>query len=203
MWWDTQDRKLLRTVDAHYLWVRHLTVNAAQNLMATVSDDMTCKLWDARSGRLAKQLTGFDARLPRYDYPNKLFSCAFSPDGRHVTAADEACRMNAAHDHQNTRTKSISWIPEIAPKTIIHLLEFTVFYAELAAHSPAYVRTQGLRSSGEEEEHREREEQENLRDGARYKSKAAPLAATKPSSIATSGKCFAPALRAIKLDPLF
>ena len=40
-----------------------------------------------------RQLTGFEERLPRYDYPNKLFACAFSPDGRHVAAADETCRV--------------------------------------------------------------------------------------------------------------
>jgi WD40 repeat protein len=93
MWWDTQNRRLLRTVDAHELWIRQLAVSAAQNLLATVSDDMTCKLWDAQSGRLVRQLTGFEAQLPRYDYPNKLFACVFSSDGRHVAAADETCRV--------------------------------------------------------------------------------------------------------------
>jgi len=93
MWWDTRNRRLLRTVDAHDLWIRQLAVNTAQNLLATASDDMTCKLWDAQSGRLVRQLTAFEERLPRYDYPNKLFACAFSPDGRHVAAADEACRV--------------------------------------------------------------------------------------------------------------
>jgi WD40 repeat protein len=93
LWWDTRNRRLLRTVDAHRLWIRQLAIDSARNRIATVSDDMTCKLWDAQSGRLVRQLTGFDERLPRYDYPNKLFACAFSPDGRHVAAADEACRV--------------------------------------------------------------------------------------------------------------
>ena len=92
-WWDIQNRQLLRTVDAHRLWIRQLVVNSAQNLLATVSDDMTCKLWDAQSGRLVRQLTGFEANLPRYEYPNKLFACAFSADGRLVAAADETCRV--------------------------------------------------------------------------------------------------------------
>ena len=92
-WWDIQTRQLLRTVEAHQLWIRQMTVNSAQNLLATVSDDLTCKLWDAQSGRLVRQLTGFAVRLPNYDYPNKLFACAFSPDGRYIAAADEMCRV--------------------------------------------------------------------------------------------------------------
>ncbi len=93
IWWDIKKRELVRTVDAHQRWVRQLAVNASQNLLASIADDMTCKLWDAKSGRLVRQLTGFDERLPRYDYPNKLFACAFSADGHHVAAADEACRV--------------------------------------------------------------------------------------------------------------
>ena len=62
-WWDTQNRRLVRTVDAHRLWIRQLAVNSAQNLLATVSDDMTCKLWEAQTGRLVRQLTGFEATV--------------------------------------------------------------------------------------------------------------------------------------------
>ena len=93
MWWDIQNRRLMRTVEAHELWIRQLATNTRQNLLVTASDDMTCKVWDAQTGRLVRQLAGFEERLPRYDYPNKLFACAFSPDGRHIAAADEACRV--------------------------------------------------------------------------------------------------------------
>ena len=44
-------------------------------------------------GKLIRTLTGFDARVPKYDNPNKIFSCAISPDGRHVAAADDAARV--------------------------------------------------------------------------------------------------------------
>ena len=93
IWWDVEKREKVRAVEAHQRWVRQLAVNPAQTTVATVSDDMTCKLWDARSGRLIRQLGGFAARVANYDFPNKVFACAFSPDGRHVAAADAECRV--------------------------------------------------------------------------------------------------------------
>lgn len=93
IWWDIEKREKVRTVDAHQRWVRQLAVNAAQTVVATVSDDMTCKVWDVKSGRRLHQLGGFDQRLAPYDFPNKVFACAFSPDGKHVAAADAACRV--------------------------------------------------------------------------------------------------------------
>jgi WD40 repeat protein len=92
-WWNIHDRKPVRSVDAHQRWVRQLDLHAASNRLASVSDDMTCKLWEADSGKLVRSLTGFDARIPRWDYPNKVFACALSPDGKHVAAADETCRV--------------------------------------------------------------------------------------------------------------
>lgn len=93
MWWDLPNRRLVRSVDAHDRWIRQLAVNAARTVVSTISDDMTCKLWDAQSGRMMRSLSGFDARVPNYDFPNKVFTCAFSPDGRYVAAADAACRV--------------------------------------------------------------------------------------------------------------
>jgi WD40 repeat protein len=93
IWWDIEKREKLRTVDAHQRWIRQLAVHPAHSMVATVSDDMTCKLWEADSGRLRRQLGGFAARVAKYDFPNKVFACAFSPDGRHVAAADAECRL--------------------------------------------------------------------------------------------------------------
>ena len=93
IWWDIANRRVVRTVDAHDRWIRRLAVNRAQTLIATISDDMTCKLWDALSGKMIRKLTGFEATVPKYDNPNKIFSCAISPDGRHFAAADDAAQV--------------------------------------------------------------------------------------------------------------
>lgn len=92
-WWDLADRREIRTVDAHDRWIRQLAANGAGTVLATVSDDMTCKLWDATSGKPMRTLKGFAERVPEYDNPNKIFSCAVSPDGRHVAAADDAAQV--------------------------------------------------------------------------------------------------------------
>lgn len=92
-WWNLRERQPIRSVDAHQRWIRQLDLHAGSNRLASVADDMTCKLWEADSGKPVRTLSGFDARIPRWDYPNKLFACALSPDGRHVAAADEMCRV--------------------------------------------------------------------------------------------------------------
>jgi WD40 repeat protein len=93
MWWDRESRKAIRTVDAHQRWIRQLAVSADGQRLATVSDDMSCKLWDAKSGQLVRELRGHAKVVPRYDYRNKLFACTFSPDGKLVAVADELCQV--------------------------------------------------------------------------------------------------------------
>lgn len=92
-WWDIRERKSIRSVDAHQAWVRQIAVDPKGLLLASVSDDMTCSLWEATTGKPLHTLSGFEKRLPRYDYPNKLYACALTPDGKHVAAADELCRV--------------------------------------------------------------------------------------------------------------
>ncbi len=93
IWWDVEKRQPARTVDAHQRWIRQLALSPDQSLVASVSDDMTCKLWDVGNGRMTRELKGHELRLPRYDYPNKLYAWAFSPDGKFLAAADELCQV--------------------------------------------------------------------------------------------------------------
>ncbi|MFT7642446.1 MAG: WD40 repeat protein [Pirellulaceae bacterium] len=93
IWWDRETRKPTRTVEAHQRWIRQLAVSDDGKQLATISDDMSCKLWDAKSGQLIRELNGHAKVVPRYDYRNKLFACTFSPDGKYVAAADELCEV--------------------------------------------------------------------------------------------------------------
>lgn len=93
MWWDRESRKAMRTVDAHQRWIRQLSVSPDGQRLATVSDEMSCKLWDAKTGQLVRELRGHAEVVPRYDYRNKLFACTFSADGNLVAAADELCQV--------------------------------------------------------------------------------------------------------------
>ena len=93
IWWDVEKRRPIRTVDAHRRWIRQIALSPDRRLVASVSDDMTCKLWDVTSGKMTRELRGHESSLPRYDYPNKLYACAFSPDGKFLAASDELCRV--------------------------------------------------------------------------------------------------------------
>jgi WD40 repeat protein len=93
IWWDTAKLQPARSVDAHQRWIRQLKFNPARQLLATVADDMVCKLWEAGTGQLVRELKGHEPRLPKYDYPSKLYAVDFTPDGAFVAAADEACRV--------------------------------------------------------------------------------------------------------------
>ncbi|NBO92476.1 MAG: hypothetical protein EBV06_09240 [Planctomycetia bacterium] len=93
IWWEVEKRQPIRIVDAHQRWIRQLTSSPDQKLLASISDDMTCKLWETTTGKLVRELKGHESRLPKYDYPNKLYACAFSPDGKLIAAADELCQV--------------------------------------------------------------------------------------------------------------
>jgi WD40 repeat protein len=93
IWWDTEKRQPVRTVNAHQRWIRQIALAPDRSLVASISDDMSAKLWDAVSGKLVRELRGHEPRLPRYDYPNKLFACAFSPDGQLLAVNDELCQV--------------------------------------------------------------------------------------------------------------
>ncbi|HEY7326654.1 MAG TPA: hypothetical protein VH592_03375 [Gemmataceae bacterium] len=88
VWWDLETRKQLRAVPAHSKWVRKLALSPDGNTIASVADDMVCRLWDAASGRLLRDLRGHQEQTPHH-FPSMLFVCAFSPDGRFLATADK------------------------------------------------------------------------------------------------------------------
>jgi WD40 repeat protein len=88
VWWDTQTRGQIRAVEAHAKWVRNLCVSPDGKTLASVADDMVCRLWDAEGGKLLRELRGHEEKTPHH-FPSMLFACAFSPGGRHVATADK------------------------------------------------------------------------------------------------------------------
>src|SRR5881396_2606833 len=58
IWWDTDAAKVVRTVAAHTKWIRKVIASPDGKLVASIADDMVCKLWDAESGRLVQELRG-------------------------------------------------------------------------------------------------------------------------------------------------
>ncbi len=87
IWWDPQERKSIRVVEAHPSWIRGVVASPDGNLIASVADDMVCRLWDAITGDAVRSLEKHAVETPHH-YPSMLYAAAFSPDGQFLATAD-------------------------------------------------------------------------------------------------------------------
>jgi WD40 repeat protein len=88
IWWDTEKRAQVRAVEAHRKWVRHVAAAHDGRIIASVADDMVCRLWDATTGKPLHELRGHKETTPTH-FPSMLYTCTFSADGRHLATADK------------------------------------------------------------------------------------------------------------------
>lgn len=88
LWWDLNTGERARAFDAHSKWIRDVDASRDGTLIASVADDMSCKIWDAETGALRHDLRGHEPITPHH-FPSMLFACTFSPDGRHVATGDK------------------------------------------------------------------------------------------------------------------
>lgn len=93
IWWDTATmRPVHHVAEAHAKWIRKVVASPDGSLVASVADDMVCRLWDAATGAPRGELKGHAAETP-HQYPSMLFTCAFSPDGSRLATADKTGRI--------------------------------------------------------------------------------------------------------------
>ncbi|MSU41907.1 MAG: hypothetical protein EXS22_08595 [Pedosphaera sp.] len=88
VWWDLKTGKQTRRQSAHEKWLRGVEVSPDGKTIASVADDMVCRLWKADSGELIRELRGHAVETPHH-YPSMLYCCAFSPDGAWLATADK------------------------------------------------------------------------------------------------------------------
>jgi WD40 repeat protein len=88
IWWNAETLEPVRKVDAHAKWVRGVAASADGRFVASVADDMLCKIWNAQTGELVHTLAGHEPLTPQH-YPSMLFTSTFSPDGRLLATADK------------------------------------------------------------------------------------------------------------------
>ena len=87
-WWDTDAGKIVRTVDAHAKWIRKVIASPDGKIVASVADDMICKLWDATSDKLIRELKGHQEKTPQ-GFGSMLYTVTFSNDGKLLATADK------------------------------------------------------------------------------------------------------------------
>ncbi|MFQ5731838.1 MAG: WD40 repeat domain-containing protein [Planctomycetaceae bacterium] len=87
IWWDRKTHKPIRKVDAHKLWIRRVVAGTDGKRIASVADDMLCRIWDAETGHKIRELAGHKLLTP-HNYPSMLYAVAFSPDGKHLATGD-------------------------------------------------------------------------------------------------------------------
>lgn len=93
IWWDTRSHDKLREVKVHPKWIRQIKLSDDGTVLATVCDDMVARLFDSRSGKLLRELRGGHEILSEYNLLSKLYTCAFTPDGKHLATADQTGKI--------------------------------------------------------------------------------------------------------------
>lgn len=87
IWWNTATRESVRTIKGHDKWIRDVQASPDGKLIASVGDDMVCRLWDAESAKLKHELRGHEPLTPT-NFSSMLYTCAFSADGKLLATAD-------------------------------------------------------------------------------------------------------------------
>lgn len=87
IWWDLEKKEVIRTVDAHTRPVRQLAISPDGTKLASVGDDMVCRLWNLQTGQKIHELKGHAERTPTH-FISMLYAVTFSPDGRHLATGD-------------------------------------------------------------------------------------------------------------------
>lgn len=88
IWWDVEQGRATRTLEsAHSRWIRQLAVSPDGTRLASVADDMVCRVWNAATGERLHELRGHQELTPAR-LPSMLYCCTFSAEGRHLATAD-------------------------------------------------------------------------------------------------------------------
>jgi WD40 repeat protein len=88
IWSDITTNQPIRTVPAHSKWIRKVIASPDGKLVASVADDMVCRIWDAATGKPVHELRGHREMTP-HNYNSMLYAVAFSADGNLLATGDK------------------------------------------------------------------------------------------------------------------
>ena len=91
-WYDTDAANVIRSDEAHSKWIRGVFASRDGKMIASVADDMVCRLWDAGTGKCLYELRGHADKTP-HGFGSMLYAAAFSPDGKHIATADKVAKI--------------------------------------------------------------------------------------------------------------
>lgn len=86
-WHDLDASRQIRNHEAHSRQVRMLAASPDETMIASVGDDMVCRVWNAATGDAIHELRGHEATTPT-NFTSMLYCCAFSADGSRLATAD-------------------------------------------------------------------------------------------------------------------
>src|SRR5689334_4473090 len=91
--WRKLDGQVVQQVEnAHGRWIRKVVASPDAQHVASVGDDMVCRLWNASTGTVLHELRGHEEQTPNH-FPSMLYTCAFSADSQRLATADKAGRI--------------------------------------------------------------------------------------------------------------
>jgi WD40 repeat protein len=88
IWCDITTGEKIRTLDAHARWIRKVVVAPNGKLVASVADDMVCRVWNVESGKMIHELKGHKEQTPQH-FPSMLYALTFSHDGKLLATGDK------------------------------------------------------------------------------------------------------------------
>jgi WD40 repeat protein len=91
-WFDTEAKKIIRSEVAHTKWIRRVASSPDGKLVASVADDMVCRVWDVATGKQIHELRGHAEKTPN-GYGSMLYAVTFSADGKHLATADKVAKV--------------------------------------------------------------------------------------------------------------
>jgi len=91
--WRKLDGEIVHTVEnAHSKWIRKVVASPDGKLVASVADDMVCRVWEAATAKRLHELRGHDELTPNH-FPSMLYTCAFAGDSQRLATADRTGRI--------------------------------------------------------------------------------------------------------------
>jgi WD40 repeat protein len=92
IWCDITTGEIIRTIDAHSKWIRKVIASPDGKLVASIGDDMVCRVWKAGSGQLVHELRGHKELTPQH-FGSMLHAVTFSPDGKLLATGDKVAHV--------------------------------------------------------------------------------------------------------------